>query len=135
MRSCTACGTEKPLSEFWPNRRAPGGHYSTCKDCERERRKEYNARPEVKEARLAATRRWLQRNPGYSHRKEPPHHPDRVRARRAVGMAILRGKMQRRPCEVCGRKAHAHHDDYSRPLDVRWLCPLHHRHHHMGVLA
>jgi len=37
--------------------------------------------------------------------------------------------------EVCGAEnAQAHHDDYSRPLDVRWLCDTHHRQHH-GELA
>lgn len=32
--------------------------------------------------------------------------------------------MARAPCEVCGtdERVHAHHHDYSRPLDVRWLC-------------
>jgi ribosomal protein S27AE len=37
------------------------------------------------------------------------------------------GKLVRQPCEVCGSpKTHAHHDDYARPLEVRWLCALHH---------
>lgn len=28
------------------------------------------------------------------------------------------------------RKANAHHDDYAKPLEVRWLCALHHQRHH-----
>jgi hypothetical protein len=40
-------------------------------------------------------------------------------------------KLTPKPCEVCGAlPTHAHHDDYSRPLEVRWLCPLHHRQEH-----
>ncbi|MCP1173764.1 hypothetical protein [Ralstonia chuxiongensis] len=55
------------------------------------------------------------------------HH----KARRLVRTAIETGRMTRQPCEVCGTKpAQAHHDDYSKPLDVRWLCPTHHREHH-----
>ena len=39
--------------------------------------------------------------------------------------------MKRLPCEVCGeRKTHAHHDDYSKPLEVKWLCKKHHDEHH-----
>ncbi len=36
-------------------------------------------------------------------------------------------------CENCKAKhdrLHGHHDDYSKPLDVRWLCPLCHTQWH-----
>lgn len=53
---------------------------------------------------------------------------DRVKAnaRAAVYGAIKRGALVRQPCRVCGAKAQAHHDDYSKPLEVDWLCPRHH---------
>jgi ribosomal protein S27AE len=45
---------------------------------------------------------------------------------------IKMGRLIRKPCEVCGQlKVEAHHDDYSKPFDVRWLCGQHHRDHHM----
>jgi hypothetical protein len=67
-------------------------------------------------------------NRDYRHR-----HPERLRARSAVAHALERGDLVRQPCESCGDpNAHAHHDDYGRPLDVRWLCPTHHAEHHAG---
>jgi len=40
------------------------------------------------------------------------------------------------PCEICGcEKSEAHHDDYSRPLDVRWLCRVHHLMHHGNYIT
>jgi hypothetical protein len=37
---------------------------------------------------------------------------------------------------VCGEpEAQAHHDDYAKPLDVRWLCNKHHREHHGEQIA
>jgi hypothetical protein len=35
----------------------------------------------------------------------------------------------RKPCH-CGLKAHAHHEDYSKPFEVIWLCPKHHAEEH-----
>jgi excisionase family DNA binding protein len=56
-----------------------------------------------------------------------------VYARGVVAKALLRGWIQRRPCETCGDEpADAHHDDYSMPLEVRWLCPSHHHLQHVG---
>lgn len=43
----------------------------------------------------------------------------------AVGRAIKSGILQRpTECSRCGSQVplHAHHDDYNKPLDVRWLC-------------
>lgn len=58
-------------------------------------------------------------------------NPDKKAAHRAVAAALRAGLLRRLPCEVCGaRRAQAHHDDYRRPLDVRWLCGPHHRAHH-----
>jgi hypothetical protein len=38
-----------------------------------------------------------------------------------------RGKLTPEPCESCGsEEAEKHHEDYSQPLEVRWLCrPCH----------
>lgn len=48
--------------------------------------------------------------------------------RRVAGMAQKRGKLTPSPCEVCGSTdVQKHHDDYAKPLEVRWLCPVHHR--------
>lgn len=58
-------------------------------------------------------------------------HPVETRAQKAAHKAIVSGKLVRQPCEVCGEeKVHAHHDDYTKPLEVRWLCPSHHRLEH-----
>lgn len=59
----------------------------------------------------------------------------KVEARNKVNRAIMRGELTVAPCEVCGltgyledgrRAVQAHHDDYDKPLEVRWLCIRHH---------
>jgi len=45
---------------------------------------------------------------------------------------LRRGKLIPRPCEVagCAAKPEMHHEDYSQPLQVRWMCRDHHLKHH-----
>jgi ribosomal protein S27AE len=58
-------------------------------------------------------------------------YPERAKAHRAARHAIKTGKLIRQPCERCGEAdVHAHHDDYTAPLVVRWLCRLCHRRWH-----
>jgi hypothetical protein len=59
-------------------------------------------------------------------------YPDKCRAGEKVLGAIKTGKLKRQPCEVCGstENIHGHHDDYEKPLEVRWLCARHHRIEH-----
>jgi len=55
-------------------------------------------------------------------------HPEARKAELLVQKAIRSGKLKKQPCEICGeRKVHAHHKDYSKPLEINWLCPIHHR--------
>lgn len=61
-------------------------------------------------------------------------HPDRRAAQVQLANALRKGLVKPWPiCAVpdCCRKPEAHHPDYSRPLDVVWLC----RPHHMQVHA
>jgi predicted DNA-binding protein YlxM (UPF0122 family) len=60
-------------------------------------------------------------------------------AQNVAEKAIQRGILVRQPCEVCGAngtfadgrsEVQAHHDDYSKPLAVRWLCQKHHHEWH-----
>jgi ribosomal protein S27AE len=52
--------------------------------------------------------------------------------RRRTKALIKRGVLVRQPCERCGaEKVHAHHDDYTNPARVRWLCHCcHHQLHY-----
>lgn len=60
-------------------------------------------------------------------------YPNIWRAHRAVLGAIRAGKLSPQPCEVCrtNQDVHAHHDDYLKRLDVRWLCRDHHQAWHV----
>lgn len=67
---------------------------------------------------------------GHRHRD-----PVKVRARALVRAAVRYGRLKRGPCAHCGLndgKAHGHHEDYSKPLDVIWLCVGCHRKQHEG---
>lgn len=82
-------------------------------------REQYAKTPEGKAALARGSKAWGRKN------------PIKKSASTAVNNAIRDGKLTRHPCEVCGeQKAQAHHDDYSNPLDVRWLCATHHAEWH-----
>lgn len=72
-----------------------------------------------------------------SSRKWNQSHPKEMWAQAALRSALKKGLIQRAPCEHCGAIhgedgviVDAHHPDYDRPMDVRWLCRLHHRRVH-----
>lgn len=50
--------------------------------------------------------------------------PEKHQARAGVARAVSRGDIKRLACEICSetKNIHAHHEDYSKPLDVVWLC-------------
>ena len=47
----------------------------------------------------------------------------KIKCRRTFQNEVRRGRIRRQPCVQCGTpNAHAHHEDYSKPLEVIWLC-------------
>lgn len=64
--------------------------------------------------------------------RQKERHPEKVRARRTLGDKVRQGKIERKPCELCGSEddVHGHHEDYDNPLEVNWVCRTHHREYH-----
>ena len=78
-----------------------------------EYRKKYRATPKGKEKTLQSIRKY------------ETTHPER---RNAWNQAQ---QLEARPCIICGKKAHKHHPNPLQPLEITYLCPLHHKQTHM----
>ena len=107
-RRCSVCKEIKEKEAFALCR--TNGRQTTRKECHSRYNKEhYRKKKKV----------FKERDRNYSKNKG--------KAKSAVGLAIKKGKLTRQPCEKCGaEKTDAHHDDYAKPLEVRWLCRSHH---------
>src|SRR6478672_12211906 len=83
--------------------------------------------------RLEYHREWRRKHAQDPQAKKYPQTPPSRAARRAhwrVKYALKTGRLVRpSECSTCGREAfiEAAHQDYTRPLDVRWLCHFCHR--------
>jgi len=61
----------------------------------------------------------------------------RSNARAYFNSHVSRGLIQKQPCSVCGSSLNieAHHENYSKPLDVIWLCRKHHKELHLKSVS
>lgn len=62
--------------------------------------------------------------------------PGAQKARNAIQTAIHNGTIIRpKTCSKCVKTCtpHAHHEDYRKPLDVRWLCASCHKQYHCDL--
>jgi hypothetical protein len=129
-KKCFKCGEEKPIDEFYVNKGMADGHLHKCKECAREDqhvfyRAKIHHYAEYEKLRYLRTDRRL--SALEYQRKRRANNPEKYQAVTALGNAIRDGKIKKQPCEVCGSiHSQAHHDDYSKPLEVRWLCRTHH---------
>ena len=128
---CTRCKKTKLVSLFAKNGISSDGFSSSCLQCKREinlemyKLKRLEILKQVKEyQQTEAGRKSLNDNSRRMYRK----FIDKWKTRGITKYAIKTGKLKRGSCVICGEKnTHAHHPDYSKPLEVLWLCPLHHR--------
>ncbi len=129
MKKCFKCGVEKPLTEFYRHKQMADGYLNKCKDCTK--KDSTNRRNKNLEAVREYDRNRGNRQ-GYEYTKDyRKKYPKKAAAHRKVNYELRKGSILKKPCEVCGAvKVVAHHDDYDRPLEIRWLCQAHHTQWH-----
>jgi hypothetical protein len=132
MKRCFSCGKTKNLSDFYGHQGMADGHLNKCKKCVKAYQKRRRNSTESREGILAydTERAKTPKRKQYAleaQRNRRAKYPEKDKARAAINDGIRNGSIVRQPCEVCGEKAQAHHDDYSKPFEVRWLCFKHHR--------
>lgn len=137
-KTCFKCHETKPLAEFYRHAAMGDGHLNKCKDC---------TRKDVRQHRIdnpEKVRAYDNERSGLPHRRELRRRIgaafplEKKRAHGAVAKALKRGDLERRPCAFCGStdSLEAHHHDYSKPLDVTWLCvPCHRKFHGLERMA
>lgn len=133
MRKCYGCKETKTQEYFSKNQ-------DTCKVCQnayaKKRRKlkkehdatvrqKYRSTEEYKELHRKASKLYRQKNMAKS------------KCRDKLNSAIRWGRMTRGVCSVCGlskdeTRIEAHHEDYTKPLDVIWFCTKHHREYELA---
>jgi hypothetical protein len=116
---CNKCDQDLPDSAFY------SGLGSRCKECHKSRIRflrannpEWQERDRIRNSVRDKTTEIKSRKMGYKDRR-----PLAYRAHTLLNTAVKAGKIFRGSCLFCGSdKVHGHHRDYSKPLEVIWLC-------------
>lgn len=135
LKHCPRCDQSKPLTDYPKNKRTKDGLACYCRVCHNHYTlTDYYRRHE---SALAARKAYKKRNRDKVRAANRRYnqtvrklYPEREAARSAVSNAIRDGRLIPQPCRVCGKKAEAHHPDYSKPLEIDWLCLQHHKDEH-----
>ena len=144
-KQCFKCLKRRNVKHFYAHPETADGLLGKCKECTKansasnrkanheyyvaydkkrnqllhriEARAEYAATEQGRERGNAAKHAWSDRN------------PEKRKASVAANNALRDGRLERKTkCEICGgeKNIEKHHDDYNKPLEVRWLCKRHH---------
>ncbi|KKL47965.1 hypothetical protein LCGC14_2330250 [marine sediment metagenome] len=141
MKPCSKCKMEKDRSKFWRDSSCEDGLCRQCKSC----MKKYQQSDDCKKA----NQKYKENNPNriaktrqISDRKYRQNHPEKKKARNKISHAPRDGTIKRpSQCESCFEEGpvEGHHEDYSKQLEVIWLCKgchmKRHREIEMGVLV
>jgi len=153
---CFACNEEKPLTEFYRHQAMSDGHLGKCKECTKaavranraakldyyqeydRRRSQENPERIVAQAihrKITANRTTAEKSREITRRyraKKQHAYVATSRLNTAVGLKKI---TKPESCEICNSKdrVEGHHHDYSKPLDVWWLCDHCHKHIHRMI--
>lgn len=100
--------------------------YEKTRDSILKKTKEYFSTIEGKKVHLNAVRKWRQKN------------RDKMWCYKQVAKAIKNRLISKpKTCSICGeeKRLQAHHDDYSKPLDIVWCCSSCHKRMHIDRIG
>ena len=132
-KECFCCKQIKPIADFYEHKAMADGHLNKCKTCVKVSVKARRFNPESRYRVLAYDRNRGNRQDKAYLKEYREKYPNKYRAHSLVNNAVRDRRLFVQPCEVCGTSEgpiHGHHDDYAKPLNVRWLCAAHHRQWH-----
>ena len=151
MKACRECCVVKSLGDFYRHPQMGDGYLNKCKVCVRLRIDRWRAEnlEHVQEydrqrgRQPHRKRKVKERAPIYRERKAiylkryNDSNKDKSRARSITRKAVQSGLLKVAPCLRCGFAfgVHGHHEDYSKPLDVTWLCVPCHGERHREINA
>ena len=108
------------------------GHVNKCKECNKkdvQQNYRKNRDHYVEYERKRAQDPYRKQKALEYQRIRRNKFPEKNQARVLVGRALKSGELKKEPCNYCGATSNieAHHHDYSKPLDVTWVCFKYHR--------
>lgn len=150
---CRGCGKELPIDQFYKHSQMVDGYLNYCKDCVKNRIKkhrkenqEYFREYDFYRNRTEKRREWKKKyikdnEVGKKYRESKRIYLQNRRhtidgydkCHNALDRAVLRKQIIRpNNCQVCGKKSKVmgHHCDYSKPLNVVWMCSTCHGLYH-----
>ena len=117
-KTCSKCGNTKPLESFSKDRAKKDGHRPECRKCDAKYRRTDSYRS--------------------NHSRYKAQSPEKQKAHRLINKAIKSGELTRpSTCSKCGNNGaiEAHHEDYTKPRDIVWLCRTCHAQRHVEMRA
>lgn len=131
-KKCPRCLVIKTRNDFYDNK---AGISWLCKLCVKDYRQDGNGHESV----LRAAKKFRDSPAGREYRRSymrkfGAKYREKYKAEGKIkARSLARYHVKKLPCKVCGdKKTQAHHHDYSKPLDVTWLCSKHHSETHHG---
>lgn len=150
-KTCNVCKENKSIGNFYKQKAGLYGRTGECKSCRKlrsikwakenkEKKREYEKKRSLLVDRKEEHKIWREKNPNYfkeyynqnkdirlkCNKRYLENNPNRSKTY-AIYRKAIRDKLiiKSDQCQICGMsniKIHGHHFDYSKPLQVTWLC-------------
>ena len=122
-KACTRCKIEKDEAKFYRDRSKKGNLSSWCKSCIKKKQQTERGREAARKrtAKYGQTKRGKETQRKKDEKRKKAF-PEKVKAYRAVKEALKIGRLFKKSCPCGETKVEGHHEDYSKPLEVDWLC-------------